>query len=76
MGLGEGWKSTETAIPEGNRIFYNFLRPHMALEGQTPAQAAGINLELEGNKWLELNLRWWRYTQGKKRKGLGLEQQP
>jgi hypothetical protein len=26
----------------------------MALEGQTPAQAAGINLELEGTKWLEL----------------------
>ena len=44
----------ETAIPEGNRIFYNFTRPHMALEGQTPAQAAGINLELEGTKWLEL----------------------
>ncbi len=49
-----GWKSMETAIPEGNRIFYNFIRPHMALEEQTPAQAAGINLELEGNKWMQL----------------------
>lgn len=44
----------ETAIPEGNRIFYNFIRPHMALEGQTPAEAAGINLELEANKWMQL----------------------
>jgi hypothetical protein len=49
-----GWKSMNTAIPEGNRIFYNFIRPHMALEGQTPAQAAGIDLNLEGNRWMEL----------------------
>lgn len=49
-----GWKSMQTAIPEGNRIFYNFVRPHMALEEQTPAQAAGINLELGENKWMAL----------------------
>lgn len=51
-----GWKSMQSAIPEGNRIFYNYLRPHMALEGQTPAQVAGINLKLDGkgNRWMEL----------------------
>ncbi len=49
-----GWKSMKSSIPEGHRIFYNFVRPHMALEEQTPAQAAGINLELNGNKWMEL----------------------
>lgn len=33
------------------RIHYNFVKPHKALEGQTPAQRAGIPIE---NKWLEL----------------------
>ncbi len=49
-----GWKSMDSAIPEGHRIFYNFLRPHMALGKQTPAQAAGIDLGLDGNKRMEL----------------------
>ena len=49
-----GWKSMGTAIPEGNRVFYNFVRPHMALDGQTPAEAAGIDLNLEGNRWMQL----------------------
>lgn len=34
--------------------FYNFVRPHMALDGQTPAEAAGIDLNLEGNRWMQL----------------------
>jgi putative transposase len=49
-----GWKSMATSIPEGNRVFYNFVRPHMALDGQTPAEAAGIDLNLEGNRWIQL----------------------
>jgi transposase-like protein len=44
-----GWKSMKTAIPEGHRIHYNYVRPHMALDEQTPAQAAGIDLKLDGN---------------------------
>lgn len=48
-----GWKSAKTALADGNRIQYNFVKPHMALEGRTPAQAAGIMTENE-NKWLEL----------------------
>jgi transposase InsO family protein len=39
---------------DANRIYYNFLRPHSALDGKTPAEKAGINLQLEGNKWKEL----------------------
>jgi putative transposase len=43
----------KTAIAEGQRIHYNFVKPHMALDGQTPAQAAGV--EINGrNKWLGL----------------------
>ncbi len=49
-----GWKSMASQIPEGHRIFYNFVRPHMALDGQTPAEAAGIDLNLEGNRWMQL----------------------
>ena len=37
-----GWKTVKTALAEGNRIQYNFVKPHMALGGQTPAQAAGL----------------------------------
>jgi len=33
----------------GLRIYYNFIRPHMSLNGKTPAEEAGINLELEIN---------------------------
>jgi len=39
---------------DGNRIYYNFIRPHMALNGKTPAEEAGINLDLEQNKWQSL----------------------
>lgn len=35
------------------RIQYNFVKPHMALSNQTPAEASGIAVEGK-NKWLEL----------------------
>ncbi len=38
-----GWKSMKTPNAEGQRIHYNFVKPHMALEGQTPAQAAQVS---------------------------------
>ena len=36
---------------KSERLYYNYLRPHMALKGKTPAEKAGIDLKLEGNKW-------------------------
>jgi transposase InsO family protein len=48
-----GWKSMKTPLAEGQRIQYNFVKPHMALEGQTPAQVAGIGVGSK-NKWMEL----------------------
>ena len=42
----------KTPLAEGQRIHYNSVKPHAALEGQTPAQRAGVGVE--GNKWLEL----------------------
>jgi len=35
----------------GYRIYYNFIRPHMSLNGKTPAEASGLDLELGENKW-------------------------
>jgi len=52
-GLGNNGSAPE--ILEGFKIYYNFIRPHMGLNGRTPAEAAGINLGLNGgNRWLEL----------------------
>lgn len=37
----------------GYQIYYNFLRPHMALDDKTPAQVAGIDLDLR-QRWASL----------------------
>ena len=36
---------------DGFKIYYNFIRPHEGLDGDTPAQRAGIELDLGQNKW-------------------------
>lgn len=48
--IQRGWKTVKTPLAEGNRIQYNFVKPHMALEDKTPAQAVGI----EARGWSEL----------------------
>lgn len=50
------FKNPETAkkILDGWQIYYNYIRPHQTLNGLTPAEASGIQLGLEGNKWLGL----------------------
>lgn len=48
-----GWKKHNSPLAEGQRIQYNFVKPHMALEGQTPAQRAGIEIKPK-NKWMNL----------------------
>jgi transposase-like protein len=51
-----GMDSDDSAqkMMDANKVYYNFLRPHAALDGLTPAEKAGIDLQLEGNKWEEL----------------------
>jgi transposase-like protein len=47
-------KKPDSALIEGQRIYHDYLRPHTALEWKTPTEAAGINLQLKGNRWKEL----------------------
>lgn len=49
-----GLKKQYTPIIDGERIYYNYIRPNQALEGKTPAEKAGIYLDLGKNKWLDL----------------------
>jgi len=44
----------ENQLINGFRLYYNFIRPHQALNGLTPAEMANLNLNLEQNKWLSL----------------------
>jgi hypothetical protein len=39
---------------DGLRLSYNFMRPHSALKGRTPAEAAGLPSLGDGNKWKTL----------------------
>jgi hypothetical protein len=48
-----GWKGMTSEIAEGQRIHCNFVKPHQALGGQTPAERAGLVVEGK-NKWLSL----------------------
>ncbi|OLB67797.1 hypothetical protein AUI06_12585 [archaeon 13_2_20CM_2_52_21] len=48
-----GLKIPETPILPGYRIYHNFLRPHLGLNGLTPAEACGISIQ-GPNKWLTL----------------------
>jgi transposase-like protein len=39
-----GLKVNETAILQGYQLFHNYIRPHSALDGKTPAEACGITI--------------------------------
>ena len=48
-----GIKKDDTAIIDGYQIYHNYVRPHMGLDGKTPADVCGINIQGE-NKWKTL----------------------
>jgi len=43
----------DTPILAGMQIFHNYIRPHQALKGKTPAEVAGIMVNGE-NKWITI----------------------
>ena len=46
-------EKADSPILEGYKILHNYVRPHIALKGKTPAEVAGIKVEGE-NKWITL----------------------
>jgi len=57
-----GLKKNDTPVLTGYRLYHNYIRPHMSLNGKTPSEMAGIKVEGE-NKWITLiqnsvNQRW------------------
>lgn len=45
-------EATAQTMMDGLRIYYNFIRPHIALNGKTPAQKA--NIESDEAQWMVL----------------------
>ena len=48
-----GLKRMDTPILKGLQIYHNFVRPHEGLNGDTPADRAGIKVRGD-NKWVTL----------------------
>ncbi|OFX17539.1 hypothetical protein A3K71_04165 [archaeon RBG_16_50_20] len=48
-----GLERKDSPILSGYQIFHNYIRPHMALDGKTPSEVAGITVQGD-NKWMTL----------------------
>lgn len=48
-----GLKKDDSPMIAGLQIYHNYIRPHMALDGLTPAEKCGIKIEGK-NKWLTI----------------------
>lgn len=48
-----GIKKDDSVMFDGYQMFHNYLRPHMGLDGQTPAEKCGIQINGD-NKWITL----------------------
>jgi len=48
-----GIKTKDSVLIGGYQMYHNYLRPHMGLNGQTPAEACGVKIEGD-NKWMTL----------------------
>jgi transposase-like protein len=48
-----GLKKDDTPMLKGYQLFHNFIRPHEALDGKTPADMCGLKVEGQ-NKWITL----------------------
>lgn len=48
-----GLKKTDSVMFDGYQLYHNYVRPHMSLDNQTPADKAGIKIKGK-NKWITL----------------------
>jgi len=51
--LGLGGLASARDIANGLALYYNFIRPHMALDGRTPSEEAGLRMGGR-NRWFAL----------------------
>ncbi len=49
----ERCQEKNSVIFDGCQLYHNYIRPHMSLDGGTPAEACGIKIKGQ-NKWLTL----------------------
>lgn len=45
---------TAAEMMAGFQTYYNYIRPHQGIDGLTPAQMAGIPIDLTGNRWMRM----------------------
>jgi putative transposase len=43
-------KKKDTPVLTGYQMFHNNMKPHMALDGKTPAEVCGVQID-GGNNW-------------------------
>lgn len=48
-----GLKKKRTIILQGYQLYHNYIRPHESLNGKTPREACGIQIDGK-NKWMTL----------------------
>ena len=48
-----GVKKEDSIIFDGYQIFHNYVRPHSSLDGKTPSEVCGIEIQGD-NKWKTL----------------------
>ena len=48
-----GLKKDYSSAVEGAKLYHSYIRPHMSLNGDAPADRAGIDIK-GGNKWLTI----------------------
>lgn len=49
--ITRGVKKKDSVIFDGYQLYHNYFRPHMSLDGKTPAEACGVEIQGD-NKWI------------------------
>ena len=52
-----GLEIEDSPFIKGHQLYYNFIRGHDTLFGDTPGEVAGIHLNLGSNEWEKLLLK-------------------
>lgn len=60
-----GLEKEDSMFIKGHQLYYNFIRPHDALDGNTPAQSANIDLKLGDNRWQTLMQKAIKYKKAR-----------